>query len=111
MRITMVKKVKADGSPCRKCADVEERLKSSGSWNRIDQVVIADERDPDSEGMRLARHHGVDAAPFFIVEDKAGQIRIYTVFMRLLREVLDKPASEADEAAEILDRHPGLDLL
>ncbi|MBI2993459.1 MAG: hypothetical protein HYY48_04690 [Gammaproteobacteria bacterium] len=111
MRITMVKKIKADGSPCRKCADVEERLKSSGLWNGIDEVVVADEREPDSEGMRLARQYGVDAAPFFIVEDGPGQVRIYTVFMRLLREVLDKPVSESDEAAEILDRHPGLDLL
>lgn len=111
MHITMVKKIKEDGSACRKCADVEQRLKSAGLWNRIDQVVIADERQPESEGMQLARRHDVDTAPFFIVEDEGLPPRVYTIYMRLLREVLDKPASEGDEAAEILDRHPGLDLL
>ena len=111
MRITMVKKIKEDGSACRKCADVEQRLKSAGLWSRIDRVVVADERQPESEGMLLARRHGVDAAPFFIVEEEGSAPRIYTIYMRLLREVLDRPESEGDEAAEILERHPDLDLL
>ena len=111
MRITMVKKVKADGSACRKCAEVEERLKSAGLWERINQVVVADEREPDSAGMTLARQHGVDTAPFFIVEDANGPARVYTIYMRLLREVLQMPVSESDEVAEILDRHSGVDML
>ncbi|MGH8579668.1 MAG: hypothetical protein ACREVK_05930 [Gammaproteobacteria bacterium] len=51
--ITLVKKITADGLPCRKCAEVEVRLRESGLWARIDRVVIADKRDSDSEGMRL----------------------------------------------------------
>ncbi len=59
MYITLVKKVLADGSPCRKCAEVETRLRESGYLSRIHDTVIADERDPASPGMELARRHNV----------------------------------------------------
>lgn len=111
MRITMVKKIKADGSPCRKCTDVEQRLAAGGHMHRIDRVVIADERDPGSEGMQLATRHGVDLAPFFIVERDDGDTQVYTVYFRFLREVLEGETDAAQEAAEILDRSPGVDLL
>lgn len=87
----MVKKIKADGSPCRKCADVEQRLMNAGYMERIDAVVIADERDAESAGMQLAREHGIDRAPFFIVEDEEGNTRIYTIYFQLLKEVLSPP--------------------
>ena len=35
---------------------------------KIDHVAVADEREPNSEGMQLARRHGVVVAPFFLVE-------------------------------------------
>ena len=88
MHITMVKKIKADGSPCRKCADVEQRLEAAGLRERINLVVIADERDPDSLGMKLARKHRIDRAPFFIVEDDTGNATIYTIYHQLVKEVL-----------------------
>jgi hypothetical protein len=87
MTITFVKKILADGQPCAKCADVEKRLRDGGHWDRLDRVVVADERDPDSEGLRLAAEHGVDRAPFFVVEDAAGA-RIYTVYFKFLKEAL-----------------------
>lgn len=111
MRITMVKKILADGSPCRKCADVEARLRDGGHLARIDATLIADERDPDSVGMQLARQHGVELAPFFIVEDDDGSVRVYTIFLRFLREVLQGTGSEADEVREIMERGPNLDFL
>jgi len=88
MNITFVKKLKSDGTPCKKCLDVEKRLVKSGHINRIDRIVIADERDPESEGMKLAFQHRVDKAPFFIVED-AGETVVYTIYMRFLKEVLE----------------------
>jgi hypothetical protein len=88
MHITMVKKIKADGSPCNKCADVERRLHAAGLQDRIDSVAIADERDPLSEGMQLAHKHRVERAPFFIVEDDTGKTKIYTIYFQLLKEVL-----------------------
>jgi len=111
MRITMVKKIKADGSPCRKCADVEQRLAAGGHLEKIDRIVIADERDPASEGMQLAARHAVDLAPFFIVERDDGTTQVYTVYFRFLKEVLEGETDASQEAAEILDRSPGVDLL
>lgn len=111
MHITMVKKIKLDGSPCRKCAEVEQRLQESGLHNRIDQVLIADERDPQSAGMLLAKQHQVELAPFFIVEDDDGSTRIYTVYFRFVKEVLNSQTSAQEEAAEILDNNPDLDFL
>ena len=55
MKITFVKKILADGQPCQKCRDVEQRLVTSGQAKRITETLIADERDANSPGMLLAR--------------------------------------------------------
>jgi len=89
--ITMVKKLTRDGEPCAKCRDVEARMKREGLFEQIDRVVIAREGDLNSEGMRLAEIYQVDRAPFFLVADEAGTVRVFTVYFKLLREVL-KPA-------------------
>jgi hypothetical protein len=108
--IAFVKKIKADGSPCRKCAEVEGRLEGAGLMARIDRVIVADERDPASEGMLLAIELGVDAAPFFVVT--RGETRtLYTSYVRLLKEVLAAPTSEEEEAREILEKSGDLDFL
>lgn len=110
MSVTFVKKIKADGSPCRKCAEVEERLQAAGLMSRIDRVVIADERDASSEGMQLAAKLGVDAAPFFIV-DAGGTQTVYTSYIKLLKEVLEAKTTEEEEAKDILARNNDLDFL
>jgi hypothetical protein len=110
MHITLVKKILANGEPCKKCLDVEERLHRSGHWQRIDEVVIADERDLDSPGMRLAEDLGVDRAPFFIVTE-GGEQRIFTVYFKFVKEVLDTEVSSTEAAAEILADNPDLDFL
>ena len=68
----------ADGLPCRKCIEVHERLTGANLLERIDNIVIADERDATSEGMTLAREYEVDRAPFFVVRDETNTARIYT---------------------------------
>lgn len=111
MTITMVEKIRADGSPCRKCADVRERLERDGLRDRIDRILVADERAPESEGQRLAEQHGVDRAPFFLVERPGEPAQVYTVYMRLRREVLNGEADERAEAAELMARAPDLDFV
>jgi len=91
-KITLVKKIKADGTACAKCAE------------------IADERDPASEGMRLAARYHVERAPFFIVERAGEPAQIYTVYLRLLREVLQREGDERAEVAELM-RSGGLDFI
>lgn len=71
-RVTMVKKVLASGEPCAKCAQAEETLRRRGLWEQIDRIAVADERDASSEGMRLAQQHGVELAPFFLIEENGG---------------------------------------
>ena len=110
MTITFVKKILASGEPCAKCADVEERLRSSGEMDSVDRTVVADERDPDSEGMRLAARHGVTVAPFFIVED-ADRTTVYTIYLRFSKEVFGRRTKPVDEAQELLRANPDLDLL
>lgn len=110
MRITFVKKILANGEPCSKCGDIEQRLDASGQMARIDHVAIADERDPTSEGMRLAARHDVSLAPFFVVED-GEQTTVYTVYLRFAKEVLGSRSKGADEAREMLRADPSLDLI
>ncbi|MFO1435633.1 MAG: hypothetical protein U1F34_04480 [Gammaproteobacteria bacterium] len=111
MHITFVKKIKEDGSACRKCAEVQKKLEDSGQIGRIDEIIIADERDPGSTGMQLAAKYGVDTAPFFIVREADGSERVYTIYFKFAKEVLDRQESAVDEAKELLDRNPGLDFL
>jgi len=89
MKITMVKKILADGSPCKKCAEVEQRLTAGQLMEKIDDIIIADERDPESPGMQLAREYQVERAPFFIVEEDGIPPRIYTVYFKLVKKVLE----------------------
>jgi hypothetical protein len=93
MRITMVKKVMTDGSLCKKCGEVQERLESSGHINRIDKVLIAQEGEAASEGALLADYYQVDKAPFFVVEQEGEEPKVYTVYFKLVKEVLEKQAA------------------
>tara|TARA_B110000114_G_C14983697_1_gene353581 strand:+ start:370 stop:702 length:333 start_codon:yes stop_codon:yes gene_type:complete len=103
MKITMVKKIFADGSPCKKCAEVEEKMRLAGQLQRIDHTVVADESNPESAGMLLATEHGVDRAPFFVVERDGEPAQIYTVYFKFVKEVLNAETSEEDEIAEIMN--------
>ncbi|WP_226661302.1 hypothetical protein [Microbulbifer aggregans] len=88
MRITLVKKVLADGSLCAKCKDVEQKLKENDQEKFLDQVLIADERDPESPGMQLAQSLQVQRAPFFVVEKEGEAPQVYTVYFKFAKEVL-----------------------
>jgi len=82
MRITFVKKILEDGKLCKKCLEVSERLELDGVNELIDEIAIADTRDGDSLGMRLAKEHEVERAPFFIVEID-NEVQIFDVYFKL----------------------------
>lgn len=88
MHITMVKKRLASGEPCRKCAQTEEMLRQRGLWSRIDEVVWAEEGQPDSPGMVLSQRFGIENAPFFLVSDDRGEVTAYSSALQLIRERL-----------------------
>ncbi|WP_299727012.1 hypothetical protein [uncultured Endozoicomonas sp.] len=88
MKITMVKKVMLDGNLCTKCEEVQKRLEDSGHIHRIDQFVNAVEGEPGSTGALLADLYQVDKAPFFIVEEEGKEPEIYTIYFKLVKDVL-----------------------
>ncbi|MTI14380.1 hypothetical protein [Sansalvadorimonas verongulae] len=88
-KITMVKKIMMDGSPCQKCVQVMEKLESSGHINSISRIVEAREDDPGSEGMQLSSLLGVDKAPFFVVEREGQTPEVFTIYFKLVKEVLE----------------------
>lgn len=111
MKITLVKKTLKDGSPCKKCGDVLERLESSGHMARIDHVAVVDERDPNSEGFAIAKKFNVNRAPFFVVEKDGEEPLIYTVYMKFVKEVLEQETKETEELKEIMQNNDDLDFL
>ena len=111
MKITLVKKIKADGSPCKKCVDVLQRLEEADQMKFIDEVLIADERDNDSAGMVLAKELNVARAHFLVVEKEDGQKDVYKVYFKFVKEVLNTKTEEKDELKEILDQNPDLDFI
>ena len=110
MKITLVKKILASGELCPKCEDVVERLEKSNQMSLIDQVLVADERDPDSEGLKLAKKLGVERAPFFVVENDT-ELKIYTVYFKFAKEVLNKETKELEKSKEILKDNIDLDYI
>ena len=88
MKITIVKKVKADGTLCRKSREVWEDLQAVKLLGHIDRVVLAHPSKPQGEGMSLAIAHQVSAAPFFIVEQEQESPQVYTDYSLFLQEVL-----------------------
>ncbi|WP_461534821.1 hypothetical protein [Spongorhabdus nitratireducens] len=88
--ITFVKKTLADGSPCKKCNDVTARLESSGQMQHISKILVAEESNPDSEGMQLASKLNIDKAPFFIVEYEGEEPQVFTIYFKLVKDILNK---------------------
>lgn len=111
MKITLVKKILTDGSPCQKCADVLEKLESGQHMRHIDEILVADERDPQSAGMLIAKRYEVDRAPFFVIEEDGKEPVIYTVYMKFLKEVLQQKTKESEELKEIMANNQDLDFL
>lgn len=111
MMITVVKKVKVDGSLCRKSAEVWEKLKEAQLLNRIDRIVFAHADRPSSLGRSLANQHKVTAAPFFIVEQEDGSTQVYTIYSHFLKEVLNYRVSESEEISEMMASNPDLDFI
>ena len=111
MHITMVKKLFADGNPCKKCIEVEQKMREAGQLGKIDQVLVADEADPNSAGMLLAAEHSIDRAPFFIVEHEDQPTQVYTVYLKFVKEILAVQTSAAEEIRDIMDTNPDLDFI
>jgi phosphoadenosine phosphosulfate reductase len=94
-KITMVKKLLLSGEPCAKCAQAEDMLRGRGVWEQIDEVVWAKEGDPESPGAQLARQHGVDLAPFFIIERPGVAAEIVESTLKLIKMIKDPGPSTA----------------
>ncbi|WP_086931354.1 hypothetical protein [Agarilytica rhodophyticola] len=111
MKITLVKKILKNGEPCKKCGDVLDKLESSGYMSHINHIAVADERDPESEGIALARKYEVNRAPFFVVERDGEAPEIHTIYMKFVKDVLEQKTNEADELKEIMNDNQDLDFL
>lgn len=96
MHITMIKKLLANGEECRKCKEVTERIEANQEQNRIDSIVYADVNQPDSKGFELARKHGVDTAPFFVVSDGQNET-VYKTYLQLRKKVFQKADEDEDQ--------------
>ena len=101
MHITMVKKRLADGSECRKCQEASDYLHSRGLWDRIDEVIWAQEDDAASPGMQLGSTLGVDRAPFFVVREAGGDQAVYVSVLQLVRERLGQKVSVQEQVQAI----------
>ena len=102
MKITIVKKVKADGCLCRKSNEVWADLQASRLLSHIDRIVFAHTDKPQGEGMSLAIKHQVRAAPFFIVEREDDSEAVYTDYADFLQDIFNvELMGQADRIEEL----------
>jgi thioredoxin-dependent adenylylsulfate APS reductase len=66
-------------------------LRNRGLWERIDDLVWAEEGKPESAGMKLGAKHGIETAPFFIVTDDDGTERVYASALKFVKDALVTP--------------------
>lgn len=97
--ITFVKKILADGELCKKCQEVSERLYAEGLLNSIDHIAIADERNADSEGVRLAKKYLVERAPFFLVEDDNGEVKVFDIYFKFKKYMAQQGVGQTQRVA------------
>ena len=97
--ITFVKKILSNGELCKKCQEFSERMSAEGLLNSIDRIVIADERDADSEGMRLARQYQVEKAPFFLVEDETGKVEVIDIYFKFKKLMAEQGVGQSQTVA------------
>lgn len=109
-RILFVKKILAGGEPCRKCRDVEERLRRDGLMARVDEILVVRQDDGDSPGARLAAAHGIERAPFFVLRYPDGREHVMESYLAFKRWFSSDEATVGDLAA-VVDQHPGLAFL
>ena len=86
-------------------------MREAGQLDNIDQILVADEADPNSAGMLLAAEHSIDRAPFFIVEHEDQPTQVFTVYLKFVKEILAEPTSDAEEIQDIMDSNPDLDFI
>jgi hypothetical protein len=100
-KITMVKKLNPDGISCRKCLNIESRLKKDNLFNKIDNHLYINNID----GNKLAVKYNVKSVPFFIVENidnkENSNIKIYTIYMKMKKEIFDKKISINERLEDI----------
>ncbi|GAA6136754.1 hypothetical protein NBRC116583_05010 [Arenicella sp. 4NH20-0111] len=87
--ITFVKKILANGELCKKCQEVNDRLNVEGLIEQINHIAIADERDAESEGMRLAKQYDVERAPFFLVEENE-EVTVFDIYFKFKKHMASK---------------------
>ena len=83
--VTFVKKILANGDLCQKCFEVSERLDKDGTLDLINYIAIAEENNPDSEGVQLATRYNVERAPFFVVEEDDGSVQVFDIYFKFKR--------------------------
>jgi hypothetical protein len=108
VHISMVKKLKTDGTFCTKCVQVQEMLEKRDYMKHIDEVIIAQENNPKSSGMILANKYKVNNAPFFIVKNNEKDEKpkeIFTMFYQL-KNFIEKKNDEKEELEEINKNNP-----
>ena len=100
MKITMVKKLLEDGSECKKCQEVTERLNVHNELEKIEHIAFADVRNSNSEGFEIAERHNMDITPFFVVEED-GSETVYKTYLELRKNVFNQiPDAEDIEIEE-----------
>ena len=100
LAVIMVKKRQEDGSWCRKCNDVAEKMVADDTEKYVSHVAVADVTRADSEGVLLAQRFQVATAPFFLVrtrqeEEHAGQwkpVRAYLQLKKMLQDAAEAVA-------------------
>lgn len=105
LAVIMVKKRNEDGSYCRKCIDVADKMKEDDVDKWVGHTAVADVADANSEGVKLASRFQVATAPFFLVRTRAEEQNVEN--WKPVRSYLQLRKMLTDAAAVVLEKNKG----
>ena len=86
--VVMVKKRLKDGSDCRRCAQIQERIEKDDFGDQISQTLFVEEGKDDTLGARLSKQFKMRTAPFFVItyeDDRVEAVESYFKLKKMLK--------------------------
>ena len=86
--VVMVKKRLKDGSDCRRCAQIQERIEKDDFGDQISQTLFVEEGKEDTLGARLSKQFKMRTAPFFVItyeDDRVEAVESYFKLKKMLK--------------------------
>jgi len=81
--VVMVKKRLKDGSDCRRCKQISERIEKDKFGSHISETIFVEEGKNDSDAAKLSKQFKMRTAPFFVIKYDDDHVEAVESYFKL----------------------------